>query len=238
MHAAIESSLSYHLKKYYALACAHLQHGRLRLQQPQQKTRRSKAIGKKATPLRPQQGAPCADCSKLSAKSVRQFFATKYVEQATEDQLLGLAAGPNPLNHTDMRMTVSKYAGPDAANKDAAWRRLTQKAKTDEEVRTRLEETRPFGAWLVSGVGASQQKLQAETKASVKAPTKGTPKKIGAAKKKAVEAARKKAIEAAKKKKEASKKQREAPVQRGQKAGDIGRIKRGQEERKRASGRA
>ena len=55
---------------------------------------------------------------------MRQFFATKYVEQTTEDKLLGIPAGPNPLNHQDISMTVAKYAQHDAGNIDNAWKRL------------------------------------------------------------------------------------------------------------------
>lgn len=128
VHVAIESSLAYHLKKYYEKACAKLGHLK-HIKEKHKKNLRPNSISKKPKSIKndkinSQVKRICADCTNLSAKSIRQFFATKYVQQTAEDNLLGRLPGPNPLNHQNISMTITRYAKHDAANREEACKRL------------------------------------------------------------------------------------------------------------------
>ena len=161
VHVAIESSLSYHLKRYYEKACIKLKH-LLKSQIKQKNNKEMLKKGVKSTgndQIVTKLPVICANCIKLSAKSIRQFFATKYVQQTVEDQLLGFAVGPNPLNHQDLFMTISKYAKHDAANRDDAWKRLVEKSTKNTDL-AKLLETKGFKAWALTGVESIYEKFK------------------------------------------------------------------------------
>jgi hypothetical protein len=104
LYLAVESSLWYHMRLQHEQACSELRH----------------RIARPATEKR------CAACAQYTARSLRCYYATRYVQHCAESAILGHNPGPNPLQHTSIAITRERYAAAGADSYEGAVRRLAK----------------------------------------------------------------------------------------------------------------
>ena len=73
---------------------------------------------------------------KYNMRSIRKYRATEYVKLLTDYVTMGWAPLPsNPFQHTDLRMTISRYAAAGSDNKVQSQLRCFEKYKDDPKHR-------------------------------------------------------------------------------------------------------